>query len=110
MTVISKKIAQTIIALLEQQGQIENLPEVIEALTEYLESTEQQIVVESAVELDEQSLSQLKNILTAKLGFAPTLKQIVNPELLGGIRLQINDQLIDATVRAQLNDLFDKMH
>jgi ATP synthase F1 delta subunit len=62
-----------------------------------------EIEVVSAVELSAQQREKLAGLLAEKLGVRPELIVRVDPELLGGLRLRIGDELVDATVRGELN-------
>jgi F-type H+-transporting ATPase subunit delta len=62
-------------------------------------------VVYTAIELDKQQLSQLETGLQKKLNKTVHLNQVVQPELLGGAKVQIGDMVIDGTLRGRLQRL-----
>ena len=65
--------------------------------------------VVSARPLSDAQLEALKSKLSARVGRDVTLETSVDPELLGGLRVQLGSELIDATVRTKLNTLAQAM-
>lgn len=61
--------------------------------------------VYTAIELDKQQLSQLATGLQKKINKTVHLNQVVQPELLGGAKVQIGDMVIDGTLRGRLQRL-----
>jgi F-type H+-transporting ATPase subunit delta len=70
-----------------------------------LEVEQHQALVESAVELDEATSSQLVANLKAKYGADLSTEFRVAPELLGGIRIKIGSDVFDSSIRERLNRL-----
>lgn len=66
-------------------------------------------VVTSAVPLSEEQVRKLLEKLTAKTGKKIEFVQKVNPEVLGGIRVEIDGELLDGTVQTRLKDLRGKI-
>jgi F-type H+-transporting ATPase subunit delta len=60
-------------------------------------------VVSSAFPLDAAQLSNLVADLEQKLGFKIEATVEIAPELIGGVRIALGDQVIDASVRGKLN-------
>ena len=60
----------------------------------------------SAAELDPKQTEQISRILAGKTGGNIRLVSVVDPELIGGLKIQIGDMVMDGTVRTAL----DKMH
>jgi F-type H+-transporting ATPase subunit delta len=61
--------------------------------------------VRSAVALSDDQVARLAEALTAKLGRPVTVRNTVDPTVIGGIVTQIGDQVIDGSVRSRLNQL-----
>lgn len=61
--------------------------------------------VYTATALDAQQLSQLETGLQNKINKTVHLNQVVQPELLGGAKVQIGDMVIDGTLRGRLQRL-----
>lgn len=105
-----QQIAQTIINLLEQQGQLNLLDEVIEVLSQYQMTQESNVTIESAHELSTAEVNEITDMISQKIGYEPNVETIVNAELLAGVRVTINDQLIDASLKTQIEQVFEKIH
>jgi len=63
------------------------------------------VIVRSATALNDGQLAQLKSTLAEKLGKDPILATSVEPQLLGGMIVQIGDRVYDTSVRARLDNL-----
>jgi len=63
------------------------------------------VVVRSAAALDDRQTNELQQTLAAKLGKQPILNVRVEPELLGGLIVQIGDRVYDSSVRTRLDTL-----
>jgi F-type H+-transporting ATPase subunit delta len=61
-------------------------------------------VVHSAVPLSDQQRSRLVAALTRQYGHEVDLQLIVDPNVVGGLRVQIGDELIDGTLAGRLDD------
>jgi F-type H+-transporting ATPase subunit delta len=61
--------------------------------------------VTSAVPLSEKQADGLKATLKAKTGKDVTLKQTVDPAILGGLIVKIGSRMIDTSIRSKLNAL-----
>lgn len=63
------------------------------------------IVVKSAVPLTSEQTDQLKNQLQTNLKKVPIIVPVVDPELIGGLIVQIGDRVIDTSVRTRIQTL-----
>jgi F-type H+-transporting ATPase subunit delta len=70
-----------------------------------LELTKRHAVVESAEPLDQQATSKVAMSLARKYGTELTTEFVVNPELLGGMRIRVGSDVWDGTVRSRLERL-----
>ena len=66
-------------------------------------------VVTSAVPLKESSFEQLKKKLEGMTGKKILLRQKVDPDVLGGIKVELEDSLYDGTVKGRLKELERKL-
>lgn len=106
-----QKIANTILTHLKQTKQINHLPEIVAALkssSEYKKSLHQ-VVVSSATALDAVSLKSLTSYIEKRLSGAYELEQVIDPGLLAGFTLQIDDTFIDASVLGKMNYVQNKL-
>lgn len=81
------------------------LPEISQLFLELKHSQEgvREAVVSSAFPLDENQLKALVSDLEQKFGGHVQATVKIAPELIGGIRIALGDQVIDASVRGKLN-------
>jgi len=63
------------------------------------------VTVRSAVPLEEHERSALDGRLATLTGATPVVRYEVNPELLGGLVVQVGDDVFDASLRSRLNQL-----
>ena len=61
--------------------------------------------VSAAAPLSADQQTRLQNALSARYGSAVTLNTVIDPTVLGGLRVQVADDVIDASVSARLADL-----
>jgi F-type H+-transporting ATPase subunit delta len=61
-----------------------------------------QVAVRSAVPLDDAQLARLREKVAQMAGGEPVLKVQVDPSMLGGLVIQIGDEVFDTSVRTQL--------
>jgi len=101
----AQKITQGLIEMLKTKGRLDLLPEIITELNYEQDLLQQQVVVESAVMLNESDLHELIEIIADKYGFKPQVIKKINPNLLGGIKLKIGDQVIDLSLKYRLGEI-----
>ncbi|MFZ9813566.1 MAG: ATP synthase F1 subunit delta, partial [Burkholderiaceae bacterium] len=61
--------------------------------------------VESAFELTQAQSASISQLLKSKYGSDIKLSVTVNPELIGGVRISVGDEVIDASVREKLSKM-----
>lgn len=61
--------------------------------------------VYAAAPLNAEQQTRLQNALRARYGSAVTLNTVIDPTVVGGLRVQVADDVIDASVSARLADL-----
>ncbi|QDQ27059.1 F0F1 ATP synthase subunit delta [Chitinimonas arctica] len=96
-------ISNFVAAVLENRRFI-LLPLVAEQF-EHLKAAEDGVVkahIESAFALDAAQLEQLKSLLASRVSSKIETTVSVDPELIGGVRMTIGDDVIDASVRGKL--------
>jgi F-type H+-transporting ATPase subunit delta len=63
------------------------------------------VVLTSAVELDEQTIKDLGERIGERTGRTVTLTKHVDPDILGGIVVQVGNSILDASIRNRLEQL-----
>lgn len=97
--------------VLNRKERLSHLPAIVAAYDEKLQSAFGRVEVDvyTAAPIEEAELAAIKSRLHAVLHKEPVLHPYVDASLIGGIRLQIGDQLIDATVATGLRRLRDQL-
>lgn len=67
------------------------------------------VTVSSAVPLDEGQVAALRDRLASTLQATPVLRLEVDPTLIGGLVVQVGDDIHDASVRCRLGQLRDRL-
>jgi len=70
-----------------------------------LDLAKRKVTVESAVELDQISRQRLFNDLSLKYGNDLDVQYLINPVLLGGLRIRVGDDVFDGSVQGRLDRL-----
>lgn len=70
-----------------------------------LEMERRRVVVESAAELDQASRDRVVSGLVAKYGSDLTFEYGTTPELLGGLKIRVGNDVFDGSVRGRLDRL-----
>lgn len=97
--------------VLNEKGRLQSLPAVVAALDQKVQSAFGRVEIDAhtATPLDQGELADIQNRLSEKLGKQVVLHSYTDPTMLGGIRFQIGDQLLDASVKTQLQRLRDQL-
>lgn len=95
------------VRLLAENKRFAALPE-IAALFEEMKAAREGVLeahITTAFSLTPEQLAGLVARLEAKFGQKVTADQTVDPALIGGVVIQVGDEVMDASVRGKLNDL-----
>jgi F-type H+-transporting ATPase subunit delta len=63
------------------------------------------VLVRSAVPLDDEQRERVKTLAADYFDLMPVLVEQVDPDLLGGIQLQVRDQMVDLSIRSRLETI-----
>jgi F-type H+-transporting ATPase subunit delta len=67
------------------------------------------VVVRSAVPLSDKQREEVARLAQERFHLQPVLVETVDPDLLGGLQLQVGDRMVDLSVRSRLNALRQQM-
>lgn len=104
--------ALRLVDLIVSRGRASSLPRVSEEYKRLL-NTHRGIVmatVTSAVPLTGDEAAAIRARVEAMAGARVDLQASVNPALIGGVTIQVGDQLLDASIRGRLERLRDQLH
>ncbi|MBR5923517.1 MAG: F0F1 ATP synthase subunit delta [Clostridia bacterium] len=90
-----------------EHGKMTEIGECIKIFRELKKQAENRVTarVRSAVALDDAQTSRLKEILEKKLGSQVKIKQIIDKSMLGGVKIEFEDKIIDGSIQRQLHDI-----
>ena len=74
-----------------------------------LETEKRHVVIESATQLNSALANQIVTNLRARYGEDLTIEFRTNPELLGGLRIKIGDDVWDGSVKNRLRKLQEQL-
>ena len=97
------------VSMLVSSNRITDLPDIAAELVRRSADASGQTVAEvrSAVALTDDQITQLAAALKARTNTDVTIRNIVDPTVMGGVVTQIGDSVLDGTVRTRLNQLRD---
>lgn len=96
-----------LIDVLAEYGRILALPEIYAVFRELVleDKKRSDAVIESAYDLSKAEIEDFERILSNKFGKTVTASVKVNPDLIAGIKVTINDKVIDGSVKGRLENL-----
>jgi len=96
-----------IVSMIVGAGRAADLPKIAKDLVERSAADKGEAVAEvrSAVPLTEAQLARLSEALKARTNLDVTIKNVIDPTVMGGIVTQVGDSVLDGTVRTRLNQL-----
>jgi len=102
-----ERFIRNLLLLLLERGRLRQIPDVVEAFGELLLQERGIVQVEAvtAVELQPAESERLRWRLEQALGRSVQLRVQVNPAILGGVIIRMGDDVIDGSVRTQLQGL-----
>jgi F-type H+-transporting ATPase subunit delta len=114
-SVKSKEQLNLIEHALEMMSEHRRLPVIPEVYRQYelLKATHNKMCsgfVYTASKLDDAQISKLVSGLEKKLNKTVNLTQVIQPELLGGAKIQIGDMVIDGTLRGRIHRLAQSLY
>ncbi len=94
-------------SMLVSAGRIGDLAAIAEAMAQRSAASRGETVAEvrSAVPLTDAQLAELARALKARTNIDVTIRNVVDPTVMGGVVTQIGDSVLDGSVRTRLNQL-----
>jgi F-type H+-transporting ATPase subunit delta len=104
--------ALRLVTLLVERGKVDGLRSVSEHYNRMLNAHRGVVeaTVTSAVPLTADETAEIRTRVEAMAGSAVELRTEVNPDLIGGLTIQVRDRLLDASIRGRLERLRDQLH
>ncbi len=103
----SGELVKRFIGVVAENRRLFTLPDIIRDFRRLLARHRGETVAEisSAVALTPEQLNSLKTALVAAIGRDVTLASKVDPDLIGGLVVQVGSRMVDASIRNKLNNL-----
>lgn len=107
----SRESLVNFLTLLQENDRLESLPEIFELFEQKVEEdrNSSKAIIESAFELSNSDQKKLEKLLSDKFGKSITSTVEINPTLIGGIKIIINDTVIDSSVKGSLDKMAAKL-
>jgi F-type H+-transporting ATPase subunit delta len=104
-------VVQHFLGLVNEKGRLNILSAIAAAFDELLDQQEGNIEVDATVaqRLGDEQLESVRQRISQALKRNAVLRQVVDPQIIGGLVLRVRDQLIDGSVRAQLAAMRQKL-
>jgi F-type H+-transporting ATPase subunit delta len=105
------KLLEDFLGVLNEKGRLGMFAEIAGAFGELLEAQMSKVEVDVTVaqRLDDQQLEQVRQRVSQALKREAVVHQYVDDSIIGGMLLRVQDQLIDASVRYQLQAIRNRM-
>ena len=100
---LAERYASAFLDTLQSNGDMELLPRVVAILRR--KTTAQRATVTSAVELDAETRQRVEGSVRGRYGPEVQVRYEIDPELIGGLKIQVGDEVIDGSVAARLGEL-----
>lgn len=99
------------LAQLSDNKRLALLPEIYQLFEQWLLEHQKRVdvVVESAFELTADQISKISEAMKKRLGKDVSIIPEVNADLIGGIKIQAGDLVIDDSIKGRLNRLADSL-
>lgn len=100
---ITKRLAEHCTCNLRKRRYLESIQWLINKYSRHM--GESMVTVTTAKALSQAQIDKLIEIYSAKVGHRVHINSVVDPKVLGGMRIQVGDQVTDNTVIAQIENL-----
>lgn len=107
----ASKLTLNFLLVLNAKGRLGHLAPIVAALDEKVQAAFGRVEVDlyTASPISGEELNAIRDRLREKLGREPIVHPYVDSDMIGGLKLQIGDQLIDASIAARLSKLRDRL-
>ena len=104
---VTMRLAEHATCNLRRRRDLETIQWLIKKFSRHMGQS--MITVTTAAPLKEEQIKRLIDVYSAKVGRQVHINSVVDPTVLGGMRIQVGDEVTDNTVVAQLQNLHRKV-
>jgi F-type H+-transporting ATPase subunit delta len=99
--------AVNFLSLLLENGRLSILPEIATQFHALVDAQTgvRKAVVHSAFAIDGEALSALTKVFEKRFGHKLNVNVVIEPELIGGVRVVVGDEVLDTSVKARLEQM-----
>jgi F-type H+-transporting ATPase subunit delta len=99
--------AKNLVRIVIENGRLAALPEIAHQFQALLDakSGTSQATVESAFPIDASQLADVQAAMQRRFGRKLDMNVVVKPELIGGVRVIVGDEVLDTSIRARLEQM-----
>jgi F-type H+-transporting ATPase subunit delta len=103
----TSELFRKFLGVLNQNNRLDLLRPIAASYRKLLDETagRVRVLVTTALPLTEAQLSGLRETLTTSMSGSPVIEPRVNPDILGGLVVQVGDRVFDTSVRTRLDNL-----
>jgi len=103
----ASRVTTAMVSMVVGAGRAADLSDIAERVTELGAEKRGRVVAEvrSAIPLDQDQQARLTEALRSSTGKEVEVKVVIDPSVMGGLVTQIDDQIIDGSVRSRLGQL-----
>lgn len=104
-------IAKTLLAHLKEKGDTQLIGQIVDILvsTPEYKNSKCRVVLSSAATIESAQLKDIRSYLERRVGKDYEFVELIDPSLVAGFTLQINDTFIDASVLGKINTVSNKL-
>ncbi len=97
--------------VVNEKDRLGHLPAIVAAFEQMVQHSYGRVEVDvyTAAPIDQNEIASIRTRLQSMLGKEPVIHAYTDESMIGGLRLQIGDQLIDGSVQTQLRKLREKV-
>lgn len=97
--------------VINEKDRLGHLPAIVGAFEQLVQQAYGRVEVDvyTAAPIDQNEINAIRSRLQSMLGKEPVIHAYTDEAMIGGLRLQIGDQLIDGSVQTQLRKLREKV-
>ena len=105
------QLVRNFVNLMNERGRLAILPQTLDAFETLLDQKLGKVEadVTTAVKLSDDELEKVRQRVGKAFGREAVVHQYVDPEIIGGLILQVGDEVIDASVRRQLAAMRERL-
>ena len=107
LTKVTMRLAEHATCNLRRRRYLETIQWLINKFSRHM--GESMVTVTTATPLKKEQIKRLVEVYSAKVGRQVHINSVVDPTVLGGMRIQVGDEVTDNTVVAQLQNLHRKV-